>query len=155
MSSMAVRDSVRGGESYFVAEIRSLKRILDAAEGKTPVLAFIDEILRGTNTIERIAASAAVLDALAGKNILVMAATHDIELTRMLASYQNIHFREWVDQGGVTFDYKLRPGPSRTRNALELLGQMGFDRQTVERAREMAARFERGQGWDVLEEKQI
>ena len=67
----------------------------------------------------------------------------------------DIHFREWVDQGGVTFDYKLRPGPSRTRNALELLGQMGFDRQTVERAREMAARFERGQGWDVLEEKQI
>ncbi len=62
MSSMAVRDSVRGGESYFVAEIRSLKRILDAAEGKTPVLAFVDEILRGTNTIERIAASAAVLD---------------------------------------------------------------------------------------------
>ena len=154
MSSMAVRDSVRGGESYFVAEIRSLKRILDAAEGKTPVLAFVDEILRGTNTIERIAASAAVLDALTGKNILVMAATHDIELTRMLAGYQNIHFREWVDQGGVTFDYKLRPGPSRTRNALELLGQMGFDRETVDHAREMAARFERGQGWDVLEERQ-
>lgn len=155
LSSMAVRDNVRGGESYFVAEIRSLKRILDAAEGKTPALAFIDEILRGTNTIERIAASAAVLDALAGKNILVMAATHDIELTRMLAGYQNIHFREWVKQGGVIFDYKLRPGPSRTRNALELLGQMGFDPQTVARAREMAARFERGEGWSVPEEEPI
>ena len=153
MSSMAVRDSVRGGESYFVAEIRSLKRILGAAGGKTPVLAFVDEILRGTNTIERIAASAAVLQDLSGKNILVMAATHDIELTRILAGYQNIHFREQVGKDGVTFDYKLRPGPSRTRNALELLGQMGFAEETVSRARTMAARFEREQRWGVLQDE--
>ena len=117
------------------------------------VLAFVDEILRGTNTIERIAASAAVLQDLSGKNILVMAATHDIELTRILAGYQNIHFREQVGKDGVTFDYKLRPGPSRTRNALELLGQMGFAEETVSRARTTAARFEREQRWGVLQDE--
>lgn len=82
-----------------------------------------------------------------------MAATHDIELTRILAGYQNIHFREQVGKDGVTFDYKLRPGPSRTRNALELLGQMGFVEETVSRARTMAARFEREQRWGVLQDE--
>ena len=69
---MAVRDDVRSGESYFVAELRSLGRILAAAEGPRPLLAFVDEILRGTNTIERIAASASVLHSLEGKDILCL-----------------------------------------------------------------------------------
>ena len=150
MTSMAVRDDVRSGESYFVAELRSLGRILAAAEGPRPLLAFVDEILRGTNTIERIAASASVLHSLEGKDILVLAATHDIELTRILQSYANIHFRETVGEAGVTFDYKLHPGLSRTRNALALLAQMGFGEATVRRARAMAEHFERTRAWETL-----
>lgn len=150
MTSMAVRDDVRSGESYFVAELRSLGRILAAAEGPRPLLAFVDEILRGTNTIERIAASASVLHSLEGKDILVLAATHDIELTRILQSYANIHFRETVGEAGVTFDYKLHPGPSRTRNALALLAQMGFGEATVRRARAMAEHFGQTRAWETL-----
>ena len=51
-SSMALRDSIQNGESYYIVEIRSLKRILDAAQTETaPVLSFVDEVLQGTNTV--------------------------------------------------------------------------------------------------------
>ena len=149
MSSMAIRDDVQSGESYFVAEIRSLKRILDAAGEGGAVLAFVDEVLRGTNTVERIAASSAVLRRLEEGGALLMAATHDIELTRILPNYANVHFRETVDERGVTFDYRLRPGPSKTRNAIALLERMGFGDDIVRSAREMAARFEIEQKWPM------
>lgn len=62
-SSMALRDSIQNGESYYIVEIRSLKRILDAAQTETvPVLSFVDEVLRGTNTVERIAAATQIID---------------------------------------------------------------------------------------------
>ena len=110
----------------------------------------MDEILRGTNAIERIAASACALHSFEDRDILALAATHDIELTRILRSYESIHFRETVGETGVAFDYKLHPGPSRTRNALALLGQMGFDETTVRRARAMAERFEQTRAWETL-----
>ena len=67
-SSMALRDSMENGESYYIVEIRSLKRILDAAgERRTPVLCFVDEVLRGTNTVERIAAATQIPDPSGGE----------------------------------------------------------------------------------------
>lgn len=148
MSSMAIRDNVLAGESYFIAEIRSLKRILDAADGQPPVLCFIDEILRGTNTIERIAASSAVLGALSAKRMLCMAATHDIELTALLKEgWENAHFAETVDEAGVRFDYRLKEGPTRTRNAILLLQQMGYDQDIVKIAAESVAAFEATGRW--------
>ncbi|MDE7224463.1 MAG: hypothetical protein K2O34_11890, partial [Acetatifactor sp.] len=82
-SSMSLRDDLEGGESYYIVEIKSLKRILDAMkeEDNRPVLCFVDEVLRGTNTVERIAAATRILLSLTGKKILCFAATHDIELT--------------------------------------------------------------------------
>lgn len=65
MTSMALRDDLGSGESYYIVEIRSLKRILDAAQSPgAPVLCFVDEVLRGTNTVERIAASTQILKSL-------------------------------------------------------------------------------------------
>lgn len=148
MSSMALRDNLLAGESYFIAEIRSLKRILDAVDQGLPVLCFIDEILRGTNTLERIAASSAVMRSLAGQDALCMAATHDIELTRMLAdAFDNHHFSETVDERGVSFDYRIKPGPTRTRNAILLLSTMGFDPQIIGQARAALQHFEETGVW--------
>lgn len=148
MTSMAVRDNIMGGESYFIVELKSLKRILDAAGHERMVYCFVDEILRGTNTIERIAASASVLRSLAGQNMLCMTATHDIELTRMLDSlFDNLHFSETVGEGGVSFDYQLREGPTRTRNALRLLKQMGYPEDVVAHAQENARAFEETCHW--------
>lgn len=105
-SSMALRDNLRGGESYFMVEIKSLKRIMDAekeaAGSSNPVLCFIDEVLRGTNTIERIAASSEILEDFAESGVLCFAATHDIELSDLLAPYyDNYHFEETL-QSAVT-----------------------------------------------------
>ena len=79
-TSMALRDDIRSGESYFIVEIRSLKRVLDAAAEPcpVPVLCCIDEVLRGTNTIERISASAQILATLAEQPVQIFAATHDM-----------------------------------------------------------------------------
>jgi len=141
VTSMVMRDDLTAGESYFIVEIKSLKRILDLVN-EYPCTCFIDEILRGTNTVERIAASAAVLDFLSGKDVLCIAASHDIELTRILAGkYDNYHFREQVTDDGIVFDYKLKNGPSTTRNAIKLLCFMGFEGSVIDRAEELAEEY--------------
>ncbi len=145
LSSMALRDSIQEGESYFMVEIKSLRRILDA---RGSVLCFIDEVLRGTNTIERIAASSEILMEFSKRGILCFAATHDIELTEILAGcYDNYHFEEELTGGDVTFSYRLHKGPATTRNAIRLLSKAGFDADLTARANERAARFEKEGTW--------
>lgn len=61
MPSMAIKDSLFNNESYFIVEIKSIKRLLDRCNDDIPLLCFIDEILRGTNTVERISASTVIL----------------------------------------------------------------------------------------------
>lgn len=152
MTSMAVRDDVTAHESYFLTEIKSLRRIIDKLRDVYCVC-FIDEILKGTNTVERIAASAAVLGYLSRQAGLFAVATHDIELTRLLAGiYDNYHFRETMTDEGITFDYKIKPGPSRTRNAIRLLDYLGFDAQIIRDANELVERYERTRSWDTPED---
>ena len=108
-TSMALTDNLFESESYYIVEIKSLKRILDAIEDNIPVLCFVDEVLRGTNTVERIAASSRILHSVANANALMFAATHDIELTYMLEnSFENYHFEEKVLENQVLFDYQLK-----------------------------------------------
>ncbi|MGN0167479.1 MAG: hypothetical protein ACI4AB_05530 [Acetatifactor sp.] len=148
-SSMALRDDMGSGESYYIVEIKSLKRILDAAaeEGK-PVLCFVDEVLRGTNTVERIAASTQILKSLSGSGILCFAATHDIELTELLASdFDNYHFEEDVREGDVFFNYRLQPGKAVTRNAIRLLELMGYDKGIIDKAYSLAEHFTHTGHW--------
>jgi len=138
MTSMVVRDDLSAGESYFIVEIKSLKRVLDMVQNY-PCTCYIDEILRGTNTIERIAASASVLAYLHKQDALCIAASHDIELTYILdGQYDNYHFREQVTDDGIVFDYKLNDGPSTTRNAIKLLDFMGFEEEIVTQAEGLA-----------------
>ncbi len=141
MSSMALTDNILGNESYFIVEIKSLKRILDAvddSEGAVPVMCFIDEVLRGTNTKERIAASSQILRNLSGRNALCLAATHDIELTSLLSDQMdNYHFEEYVNGNDVNFDYKIKKGPAMTHNAIKLMQSYGFDRDITENAIQM------------------
>ena len=150
ISSMALRDNLTGGDSYFIAEIKSFKRIMDLAK-ETPCLCFVDEILRGTNTVERIAASSAVLYSLCQGNCLCLVASHDIELTRILErQYHNYHFSETVTDRGVTFDFIIKEGASNTRNAILLLSTMGFDEKIVLEAHRLVEAFERDQSWPAF-----
>lgn len=151
MTSMALRDDLSGGESYFIVEIKSLKRILDESRKPEPLLCIIDEVLRGTNTVERIAASSRILKALSKDHVLPFAATHDIELSYILDGiYENYHFEEEVRENEVVFDYLLRKGRAVTRNAIRLLDMLGYEKGLVEEAEKAAADFEETGVWKPL-----
>lgn len=142
LSSMALRDDIETQESYYIVEIRSLKRIMDASEGNVSVLCFVDEVLRGTNTAERIAASSRILRYLAERKALVFAATHDLELTSLLSDvYDNYHFSEQVKEDIVVFDYQLKPGKATSRNALKLLKMMDYPEQITDEANQAVETF--------------
>lgn len=149
LSSMSLRDSLDSGESYYMVEIKALKRIMDAAEREgNPVLCFVDEVLRGTNTVERIAASAQILVKLSTSGVCCFAATHDIELTHLLeAEYDNYHFQEEIRDGDVLFSYCLHNGRALTRNAIRLLQIIGFSEDVIKDAEDMAARFTKTSVW--------
>lgn len=150
-SSMALRDDIMSQESYYIVEIKSLKRIYDASNDKLPILCFIDEVLRGTNTAERIAASSQILKALSSRNALVFAATHDIELTNILQSYYaDYHFEEKIENNQVLFDYILRKGKATTRNAIKLLGMMGYSDDIIKRATEEVNHFLKTNSWSTI-----
>lgn len=144
MSSMAIKDSLFNNESYFIVEIKSIKRLLDRCNDDIPLLCFIDEILRGTNTVERISASTVILKELEKANTISIIATHDIELTYLLEKvYENYHFREKIGKDDIYFDYKLRNGRSQTRNAIALLKIIGFSDKIIEDANKLVKSVER------------
>lgn len=149
-SSMALNDNILQGESYYIVEIKALKRILDTvASARSKVLCFVDEVLRGTNTIERIAASSEILKHLmqSGRTVC-FAATHDIELTELLRNtYVNYHFEEVIKEGDISFPYKLTEGPATTRNALKLLELIGYNEEVIQNASNRAEHFENTAIW--------
>ena len=141
-SSMALRDSLFRNESYYIVEIKSLKRILDHVNHQYPMLVLIDEVLRGTNTLERIAASSRILLSLAKKNVLCFAATHDIELTHILEHYySNYHFQERIANHQILFDYKLYSGRAISKNAIKLLSLLGYTPDIIRSAETAAEEF--------------
>lgn len=142
-TSMALRDDLASAESYFMVEIKAMRRILEAAATPGPKIAcYVDEVLRGTNTVERIAASTVILKSMIGKDIFAAAATHDIELTDLLAKeYENYHFEEEIKDGDVLFNYRLMKGKATSRNAIKLLSVMGYDKKIVSDAEELAEKF--------------
>lgn len=142
MSSMALKDDLMSNESYYIVEIKSLKRILDKVDGERPILCFIDEVLRGTNTVERIAASGQILKSFAKDKVMCFAATHDIELTHMLEDYySNYHFQEEVVENDIKFDYILYSGRAVSRNAIRLLSILGYENKIIEDADRSAENF--------------
>lgn len=149
LTSMAVEDDVVLGDSYFIAEIKSLKRVLDKVKTHERCYLFIDEILRGTNTVERIAASASIIQWINNYPSLAFVATHDIELTEMLKDdATNVHFKETVtEEDGIQFDYILQKGPATSRNALLLLQTMDFPNDVVKHAKELSKHFDENQEW--------
>lgn len=150
-SSMALHDDIGNGESYYIVEIKALKRILDAsASGERRVLCFVDEVLRGTNTVERIAASTQILKSLTNSGKMVcFAATHDIELTELLKeTYDNYHFEENIIHGDIFFPYTIMHGAARTRNAIKLLEIMGYDKSVIEKAYRQAEHFVISGTWE-------
>ncbi len=133
-SSLNVTDSLSDGISYFYAEVRRLKALLEAlrrasSQQQFPVFFLIDEIFRGTNNRERAIGSRAYVGALAGGNGVGVISTHDLDLVHLekeIPQIENYHFKEEVKNGRMVFDYRLRPGPCPTTNALRIMQLAGL-----------------------------
>ncbi|MCG1362133.1 AAA family ATPase [Staphylococcus epidermidis] len=137
MTSMANADDVLSGDSYFMSELKSIRRLFNTYQCNK-IYCFIDEIFKGTNTTERIAASESVLSYLDNqKTYHVIAATHDVELSILLENtYNNYHFNESIQENSIFFDYKIKPGKANTRNAIELLRITQFPIDIYQRAQQ-------------------
>lgn len=140
-SAIGRSDSLEDGVSYYRAEVNAVGELL-GTDQHAPRLILIDELFRGTNSVERIGGASAVLEALDHGHDVVVIATHDMELLELLPHYEPFHFRESVRDGALTFDYTLYRGASSTRNALAILALAGYPASVVARAEELSAAIE-------------
>ena len=118
--------------SYFYAEVQRVKTVLDTAKANPDrCLFFLDELFMGTNARERLIASRKLLFSLLDLGAAGAVTTHDLALTELVTErpgkLRNVHFRDEVKGGDMTFDYRLREGVVQTTNALEVLRRAGVE----------------------------
>ncbi|HEX5474992.1 MAG TPA: hypothetical protein VFX12_10055 [Vicinamibacterales bacterium] len=142
-------DNLLEGKSYYLAEVEAVLALVRASGTLRPHLFLFDELFRGTNAVERVAAGEAVLRHLLTAGAprpthLVLAATHDGELVDLLSGqYAAYHFTDRIGPDGLVFDYRLQAGPATTRNAIALLELYGAPDTLVRRAIDVAAMLDR------------
>ncbi|WP_298517878.1 DNA mismatch repair protein MutS [uncultured Kordia sp.] len=134
-SAIRISDDLMNDKSYYFEEVITIKEMIAESEKDTINLFLLDELFKGTNTVERISAGKAVLSALAKNNNKVLVSTHDIELTDMLAeNYELYHFSEIVEENTVAFDYKLKEGKLKNRNAIRILEMNQYPTAIIQEA---------------------
>jgi len=128
---MRIKDSLNESTSTFKAELDRLQMLLNAVESKDKVFFLIDEMLRGTNSVDKYLGSKAVIERLISKKGVGMVATHDLEIAKLEQSHpdyvRNYYFDIQVQNGQMLFDYKIKHGECKTFNASLLLKQIGID----------------------------
>jgi hypothetical protein len=136
-SAIRISDDLLNDKSYYFEEVATIKNMIDESHSSCNNLFLLDEIFKGTNTIERIAAGKAVLSYLAkSENNLVFVSTHDIELTDLLIDeYDLYHFTEIIQDGQIHFDYKLKAGNLSTKNAIRILEINDYPPEVIQEAR--------------------
>ena len=131
--------SIESGKSHYFVQIETILSFLADADSSARQVFVIDELLSGTNTIERIAGAKAILSALS-ERAQVLVTTHDVELQTLLSeNFDLFYFSEDPDIEGF-FDYKVRKGLCNERNAIRLLDRIGFPEGVVDEAMAIASR---------------
>jgi DNA mismatch repair ATPase MutS len=134
-TSIRIDDNLFQGKSYFLEEVNVMSSLIDAVESPDQNLFILDEVFKGTNTIERIAAAKSILSHLNRKQNLTFVATHDIELSNMLEEeYELYHFTETITDNELIFDHKLKEGPLKTKNAIKILKISKYPKEIIEEA---------------------
>jgi hypothetical protein len=134
-SAIRISDDLMNDRSYYFQEVLTIKEMITESKKDVANLFLLDEIFKGTNTVERIAAGKAVLSALTANNNKVFVSTHDIELTDMLADeYDLYHFSEMIKENNVDFDYKLKAGKLKNRNAIRILQINNYPEKLIDEA---------------------
>lgn len=141
-SAIRISDDLMNDKSYYFEEVQTIKdMILNSVNGSRNLF-LLDEIYKGTNTVERISAGKAVLSYLAGNGNIVFVSTHDMELTDLLSDeYDLYHFSEQVDEKNVDFDYKLKKGKLKNRNAIRILQINGYPEHIINEATLLSERL--------------
>ena len=138
-SAIRISDDLMNDKSYYFEEVLTVKQMITESQSSSCNLFLLDEIFKGTNTIERIAAGKAVLSYIAKNNNLVFVSTHDVELTDMLRdSYELYHFTETVENNSIYFDYKLKEGNLSTRNAIKILELNAYPAEITNEAKDIS-----------------
>ena len=130
-ASIRIIDSLQGGISRFYAEILRIRQILDLTGGPLPVLFLVDEFLHGTNSHDRRIGAEALARGLVDRGAIGLITTHDLALADIVEvlgpQAANVHFEDHLDDGHMTFDYRMRPGIVRKSNAIELMRSVGLE----------------------------
>jgi len=146
-SAIRISDDLMNDKSYYFEEVLTIKEMIERSQEEDNNLFLLDEIFKGTNTIERISAGKAVLSYLNNKNSMVFVSTHDIELTDLLdGSYELYHFSEKVDNKTVAFDFILKVGKLKNRNAIRILEINDYPEKIISEAIELSKEFDKNSG---------
>ncbi|MEO8853072.1 MAG: hypothetical protein ABI359_04790, partial [Ginsengibacter sp.] len=131
ISSMRITDNLEESTSTFYAELKKLKTIIEKVNAGERVFILLDEILRGTNSLDRHTGSKALIKQLIKKNAAAIIATHDLELANLKEEFSenilNYHFDVQVSNDELYFDYQLKPGVCNSLNASILMKKIGIE----------------------------
>jgi DNA mismatch repair ATPase MutS len=146
-SSIRIDDSLFEGKSYYFQEVNIMGSLLEEVSLPHQNLFILDEVFKGTNTVERIAAAKAILSYLNRNNNIVLVSTHDIELADMLEQeYDLYHFTETIENNSLHFDHRIKPGQVRTMNAIKLLELSNYPPEIISEARQISATLRTAKG---------
>lgn len=136
-SAIRISDDLLNDKSYYFEEVLTIKQMIDESVKLIGNLFLLDEIFKGTNTIERISAGKAVLSYLTkSENNIVFVSTHDVELADLLIdTYGLYHFTEVIKDNNIYFDYKLKKGNLATRNAIRILEINNYPKEIIDEAK--------------------
>lgn len=137
-SSIRISDDLMNDTSYYLEEVVRIKELIEVSEKDEPCLFILDELFKGTNTIERIATGRSILSYLNKGNHVVMVSTHDLELTELLQEQNFVlyHFSEIVENEQLMFDYKIKPGKPTRGNAIKILELYDYPSEIIEESRQ-------------------
>jgi ABC-type lipoprotein export system ATPase subunit len=139
-SSIRIDDNLFDGKSYYFQEVNIMASLIAEAEQPNQNLFILDEVFKGTNTVERIASAKAILSYLNRNDNIVVVATHDIELVDMLDhEYDLYHFTETVENNKLHFDHSIKSGQLRTRNAIKILELSNYPTDVTNEARQISS----------------
>lgn len=136
-SSIRISDDLLEDTSYYLQEVLAIKDLIEASKDESPCLFILDELFKGTNTVERISGGKAILSYLSSKRNTVFVSTHDIELTTLLEKeqYKLYHFSEAIEKDNLFFDHKIKEGKLTTRNAIRILDIYEYPAEIIKDAK--------------------
>ncbi len=142
-SSIRIGDDLLNGKSYYFEEVNIMSTLIEEVESTHQNLFILDEVFKGTNTVERISAAKAILSYLNQNNNIVIVSTHDLELPEMLKNeYDFYHFSESIEGKHLVFDHEIKTGKLKTRNAIKILELADYPKQIIDEAIQLSRKID-------------